>query len=35
MLNPGRKMFDLKGRLNTRKQQSTPGFSFSRPLILL
>ena len=28
-------MFDFKGRWNTRKQQNTRGFSFSRPLILL
>ena len=28
-------MFDFKGRWNTRKQQHTRGFSFSRPLILL
>ena len=28
-------MFDFKGRWNTRKQQRTRGFYFSRPLILL
>ena len=35
LVSPGRNMFDFKGRWNTRKQQHTRGFSFSRPLILL